>query len=109
MHKFSWFLHFIKLSNSQTVELYYPTSEFDLETVSAVLYGLICLEEGQIKLTWHNGLQRGRQECAVVVVVVVVEVAVVEVGVVVVVVVEVVVVVVVVAAVISLLLRLCFH
>lgn len=25
----------------QTVELYYPTSEFDLETISAVLYGLV--------------------------------------------------------------------
>ncbi len=25
----------------QTVELYFPTSEFDLETISAVLYGLV--------------------------------------------------------------------
>lgn len=25
----------------QTVELYYPTSEYDLETISAVLYGLV--------------------------------------------------------------------
>lgn len=25
------------------MELYYPTSEFDMETVSAVLYGLVCL------------------------------------------------------------------
>eukprot|EP01032_Pedospumella_encystans_P016464 gene16464-18788_t len=28
---------------NQTVELYYPSSEFDMETVSAVLYGLVCL------------------------------------------------------------------